>query len=127
MEEKKLDDYIEEFFIVKNEVDKYKKIADEDNKEIKKLMQNAKITEYMTENGLVAKMGVQKRESFNEEKLLTKLKELDVRTPIKTIEVVDMDELENVIYNGQLNAGEITDCKQVKEILTLKVIERKEK
>ena len=59
------------------------------------------------------------------DKLIAKLKELGVVSPIKTVEVVDMDELENVIYNGWLDASELTNCKQVKEIPTLKVTKKK--
>ena len=36
-----------------------------------------------------------------------------------------MDELENVIYNGGLDASQLTSCKQVKEIPVLKVTKKK--
>lgn len=120
-----LNDYIEEFYIVKNEVDKYKKIADEDNKKIKEFMEKANLTEFETSNGLVAKVSIQKRESFNEDKLITKLKELNICKPIKTIEVIDYEALEDVIYNNELDATKISDCKQTKEIQVLKVSEKK--
>ena len=120
-----LNDYIEEFYIVKNEVDKYKKIADDDNKKIKKLMEKANFTEFETSNGLVAKVSIQKRESFNEDKLITKLKELNICKPIKTIEVIDYEALEDVIYNNELDATKISDCKQIKEVQVLKVNKKK--
>lgn len=120
-----LNDYIEEFYIVKNEVDKYKKIADDDNKKIKELMEKANFTEFETSNGLVAKVSIQKRESFNEDKLITKLKELNICKPIKTIEVIDYEALEDVIYNNELDATKISDCKQIKEVQVLKVNKKK--
>ena len=43
----------------------------------------------------------------------------------KTVEVVDMDELENVIYDGLLDASELSNCKQVKEVEVLKVTKKK--
>ena len=120
-----LEEYVKEFYIVKNEADKYKKLADEDNKEIKKLMQNNNLTEFKTTNGLLAKITIQNRESFNEDKLIEKLKELNVKTPIKTVEVIDYDALEDAIYNNVLDATKIIDCKQNKQVVTLKVSEQK--
>ena len=120
-----LNDYIEEFYIVKNEADKYKKIADDDNKKIKELMEKANFTEFETSNGLVAKVSIQKRESFNEDKLIAKLKELNICKPIKTIEVIDYEALEDVIYNNELDATKISDCKQIKEVQVLKVNKKK--
>lgn len=105
----------------KESLDNYKKIAEEQNSQIKEIMQSNNLTKYVTMNGLVASISKQKRESFIDDKLIAKLKDLGVTSPIKTVEIVDMDELENVIYNHQLDAAELTDCKQVKEVITLKV------
>ena len=109
----------------KESLDNYKKITDEQNAKIKEILQNNNLTEFIAMNGLVAKLTTQHRETFIDNLLIAKLKELGVTSPIKTVEVVDMDELENVIYNHQLDASELTDCKQVKDILTLKVTEKK--
>lgn len=120
-----LGDTIDTFYQNKQQLDYYKKETDVQNKRIKEVMNELEKTEFETENGIIAKINVQKRESFIEDKLIAKLKELGVTTPIKTIEVVDMDELENVIYNGGLDASELTGCKQVKEVVTLKVTRKK--
>lgn len=124
-EERELNALIQGFYEDKQQFDYYKKETDKTNKEIKELMQQLDTGEFETDNGLVAKMNIQKRESFNEAKLLEKLKTLGVTTPIKTIEVVDMDLLEDTIYNGQLDASKLSDCKQVKEVITLKVNKKK--
>ena len=124
-QEQVLNEMIKNFYEDKQTADHFKKIAEDFNSSIKKLFTELNKNEFETDNGLVAKMNVQKRESFNEEKLLEKLKELGVNTPIKTIEVVDMDELENVIYNGQLDASNISDCREIKEVITLKVSKKK--
>ena len=125
--EENLNDYIEEFYLVKSEADKYKKLADEDNKKIKELMQNKDLTEFETENGLQAKIIIQKRENFDEDKLIQKLCELgpDAMEAIKTKQYVDMDILEDLIYNNYVNAAELTDCKNVKKVITLKVNKNK--
>ena len=120
-----LEELINIFYADKQELDNYKKSTDEYNRKIKDMMNKLDVTEVETTNGLVAKLSIQNRESFMDDKLIAKLKELGVITPIKTVEIVDMDELENVIYNGQLNAAELTDCKQVKQVTTLKVSKKK--
>lgn len=123
--ERLLNSTIECFYNDKQKLDNYKKSTEEYNKEIKKLMNQLNKTEFETDNGLVAKITVQNRESFNEDKLINTLRKLGITAPIKTKEYVDMDELENEIYNGFLDASELTSCKVSKEVVTLKVSERK--
>lgn len=124
-DEQLLELIISEFYENKQKLDIYKKDTDDENKRIKQLMSELNITEFATQNGLIAKTITQKKESFMEDKLLLKLKELGVTSPIKTIEIIDYDELENVIYNNQLNASELTDCKECKEVIMLKVTKKK--
>ena len=120
-----LNEMIKNFYEDKQNADHFKKIAEDFNATIKSLLTELNKNEFETDNGLVAKMTIQKRENFNDEKLIEKLKSLGVVAPIKTIEVVDMDELENVIYNGQLDASKISECKETKEVITLKVSKKK--
>ena len=125
-EERLLNSTIECFYQDKQQLDKYKKSTEEYNKEIKELMSKIDKTEFETDNGLKAKISLHKKESFNEDKLIQKLKDLNGFTAIKTKEYVDMDELENLIYNGHIDAGQLTSCKQVKEVKVLKVTKLKE-
>lgn len=120
-----LEEQIQNFYADKQQLDYYKKVTDDRNKDIKNMMQELQKSEFVTSDGIVAKLNIQKRESFVDDKLISKLKDLGVTTPIKTIEVVDMDELENVIYNGDLDASELSSCKQVKEVAVLKVSKKK--
>lgn len=126
MEEKlqELAEQIRLFYEDKQQLDNYKKSSEEYNKNIKQVMSELDLTEFETED-LIAKIGTQNRESFNEVKLLGKLKSLGNISAIKTKEYVDMDELENLIYNGILNASELTNCKEVKTVTTLKVSKKK--
>ena len=120
-----LDGLIEVFYDHKKELDKYKKTTDEYNKQIKSELNKLGTTEFVTESGLVAKLAIQNRESFNEDLLIAKLKELQVNEVIKTKEYVDMDALEDAIYNGKLNASELSNCKIIKTVETLKVTVKK--
>lgn len=124
-EEQLLSDMIDYFMEQKEPYEEYKKELDGANADIKFLMNKLGMKEFTSSWGYTAKLNVQKRESFDDNKLITKLKELGVTTPIKTVEVVDMDELENVIYNGGLDASQLTGCKQIKEIPVLKVSKKK--
>ena len=124
--ERLLNSAIECFYADKKQLDIYKKSTEEYNKQIKETMNQLNKTEFETDNGLIAKITIQNRESFNEDKLIAKLKELKGNAAIKTKEYVDMDELENLIYNGELDASELTSCKVSKEVITLKVSERKD-
>lgn len=131
-DEKTLNSIVQEFYQDKQSLDYYKKQTDMNNTHIKELMKKLNKTEFETVDGLIAKITIQNRESFDEDKLLTKIKELILNKKcthkvIKTIEVVDMDELENAIYNGEIDASELTNCKILKEVVILKVTERKDK
>lgn len=126
-EERILNSTIECFYENKQLADKYKKSAEEYNKEIKQLMSTINKDEFETDSGLIAKISVQKRESFIEEALLQKIKELKVPGIIKTKEYVDMDLLEDAIYNEKLDASELTTCRKIQEVVTLKVSKKKGK
>lgn len=119
-----LEELIDRYGRLKAEMDSYKKEVDGDNAEIKKLMteeniENAKGMDYKATCKTIVS------ESFNEPKLLAKLKEMKIEGCIKTREYVDMEELESAIYNGEISATDIADCKEVKETLRLTVTKRK--
>ena len=114
------------FYEDKQQLDNYKKSTDEYNKNIKELMNELELIEFESDD-LVAKIGTQNKESFNEDKLIDKLKSLNIEGIIKTKEYVDMDALENAIYNELLDASELTPCKEVKVVTTLKVTKKKVK
>lgn len=125
-EERELNSVIECFYADKQQADKYKKSADKYNKEIKDTMDNMNIKEFEGDN-LVAKITVQKRESFNDAKLLEILEKYKEKIPglIVMQPTVDMDKLEDAIYNELINASELQPSRQIKEVVTLKVTERK--
>lgn len=127
VEEKILNLIIKCFYEDKQKLDIYKKSTEKYNSEIKELMSKLDKDVFETDDGLLAKMSIQQRESFDEDKLIEKLKALNGHTAIKTKEYVDMDELENLIYNGHLDASQLSNCKIVKKVITLKVNKRKGK
>ena len=103
--------------------------ADADNKEIKSIMSATGLTECEA-GGYKAKYSVSKSESFDDDKLVKKLKELNVDDIAGLIEykpVVNMDVLEDAIYNGMINAASLADCKVTKETARLTISKVKSK
>lgn len=111
----------------KDTMDSIKKLVDADNTSIKELMRAKGLTEAESTN-YTAKLTIRRTESFNEDLLLAKVTELwtakngKKKNPIiKLVPTVDMDALENAIYNGLIDASELASCKVVKETPTLTV------
>lgn len=123
--EENLNELILGYYNEKQELDKSKKIVDEYNKEIKEGLAELGVDEFNTRDGLVAKVSTQKRESFNEPALIEKLLELDIKEAVELVPQINWDKVEDLIYNGKLDAAELTPYKEVKEVITLKVSKKK--
>ena len=123
--EENLNELIRLFYEDKEQLDYYKKETEKENKEIKEIMSKLDKDEFETDLGLKAKITIQKRESFNEPKLIDYLKQNDFSDAIDLVEVINYDKLEDMIYNGKLNASNIADFKETKEVVTLKVTQLK--
>lgn len=121
---KKLTALINSFYENKVQFDKYKKITDSENKEIKEIMSERGWSEFSTDN-LVAKKSVQQRESFNEPALIEKLLEIDAKETIDLVPVINWDKVEDMIYNGKLDPSILAPYKETKEVVTLKVSKKK--
>ena len=124
--EEKLQELIPHYQLNKSEMDSYKKVVDKDNKEIKMIMLESQLPEFIV-GDIKATCSVSEREDFIEEALIEKLKEMKVDGVIKMKEYIDMDALENAIYNGELNAAELASCQTKKEVVTLRVTKIKER
>ena len=122
----KLYELIEQFGETNEKVKLLKKTTDELNTEIKEIMSKSETKNVDTEH-FTATYSVTKSESFDDERLIKKLKDLGLHRVIKTVEVVDMELLESAIYDGEISGSELADCKTVKETPKLVVKVRKEK
>ena len=123
----RLETLVESYAENKSLADDYKKICDNENKEIKKIMQEHNITDCYSQN-YVVKYYTQTRESMNEVKLLSMLKRENLTKAIKTVEIVDMDALESMLYNEEIpNAlmSEMATFKETKVIPVIKVSKRR--
>lgn len=120
---------VPQYYENKTNLDFYKKQCEAENAEIKKLMAEQKLKDFEAE-GIIVKYIVQKKESFNEDALLTLLKNTGYESVIRTKEYVDMDLLENALYHDAIDKGTVVEmdkCKEVKEVVQLRVSKKKEK
>ena len=124
--EERLSELLPVYQANKSEMDSYKKLVDKDNKEIKTIMLDSKLDEFIVDN-IKASCSVSEREDFIEEALIAKLKEMKIRGVVKKKEHVDMDALENAIYHGKIDAASLADCQTKKEVVTLRVTKLKKK
>jgi hypothetical protein len=124
--EEKLSQLLPIYEANKSKMDSYKKLVDKDNKEIKTIMLGAGLREFVVDD-IKASCSVSEREDFIEEALIAKLKEMKVPGIVKKKEYVDMDALENAIYNGKIDAAALADCQTKKEVVTLRVTKLKRK
>ena len=125
--ELKLDILIPMYGVNKEQADELEKVVKRQNEEIKKLMCSQGIKNYQTDKFKVV-YAVQKRESFNEPKFMEYLKsdwEITCKRYgiIKTKEYIDMDALEDAIYNNAFGdyVSVFDKYRNVKEVETLRI------
>lgn len=127
----KLDELIPQYAENKEIADRYKKLCDADNSEIKAVMADYALPNYQV-GDYTAVRSVSERESFNEELLLEIVRAFD--TPglgiIKTKEYIDYDALEAAIYNDRLSKDALLSIQRAKEtkfVTTLRVSKKRKK
>ena len=123
-----LDTLIPQYAENKSMLDDYKKICDDENKQIKELMEEGSYEA----GGWKATKTISTRETMNEEKLLAVVKNNGyyLSDIIKTKEYIDMDKLEALLYKGNISKEvlmEIDKCRESKEVVTLRISKVKEK
>ena len=129
--ELRLDVLIPIYGVNKEQADELDKIVKKQNEEIKQWMRSFGIKTYQTDKYKVS-YSVQKRETLNEPKFIEYLKEnweitckrYDI---VKTREYIDMDALENAIYNNAFGeyVAMFDKFRTVKEVQTLKLTRTK--
>lgn len=121
-----LNTLIPHYYELKQELDSMDKTCKAENADIKREMENRGITDFSI-GELTAKYIVKKRETMNEEMLLTLLKSKGLNNLIVTKEHVDMDALESAMYHNEIDTETIVKmdkCKQVKETIELRVTKK---
>lgn len=130
MNNNELEELINAYKNNKQEVDDLKKVVDRQNKEIKDIMLEEDLKEFTTYNNYTAKIIVTEKDTMNEELLLSRLQVVKDKYPnlIKTKEYVDLDELENLLYNNLLDENtteKVNSCITTKEVVQLRISKKK--
>lgn len=131
MEKSELCTLIDQYFVDKADADEKKKLVEQENKQIKEGMVELESDVVETEK-YKATRSVSVRSSIDEEAWLSILKtQTDLPEGIiKTKEFVDMDALEDAIYNGVIPKDvliRLNEHKKETEVVTLKVTKLKKK
>lgn len=125
MTEQELKQLASEYVSAKREFDTLKKKTDNLNQSLKANMELSNLDGIELDDGSKVCLGITKRESLDEDKLLVQLKKYAPDTDcIKTKEYIDMDILENEIYHEKLSPEALAamdSCRNVKEIPTLTI------
>lgn len=108
----------------KTEMDSYKDSVTSDANDIKQMMKELGI-KVIEVPGFKATYSERVSQNFNEDKLLAKIKSLGFVDCVKTVEVVDMEKLESLIYDNELDPSELSSCKETKVTPTLKLTKLK--
>lgn len=127
MKLKDLDELIPQYAANKAEADSYKKICEKENANIKAIMKDFVVTEYVA-GDYKATYSVSTRETLNEDKLLEIAHHFGIPEIVKTKEYIDFDALEKAIYDGKISDDilmEMDKAKEVKEVVTLRVTKKK--
>lgn len=135
---------IENYYDHKVEFDACKNICDDENKKIKEEMLELEMDKICV-GDITATRSVSVKESFNEDKLInllehstytnpdTGVKNILISTGLNIVKMkpyIDMDALEDALYKGLIPEDVILmmeDCKEVKEVVTLRVTKKKKK
>jgi hypothetical protein len=97
-----------------------------DNDEIKEYLKRVGKTSESA-GGYTVNLSTSVSEDFDNEKLIDRLKSLKTKTKlIKNVPTVDMEALENAIYNGEIKAEDLADCKVSKTTYKLTYSKTKE-
>lgn len=112
----------------KRELDSYKKICDEENKQIKQVMEELGVDSVQVGNKSLKKI-VTTSYKVNEPRMVEVLKKYNVPA-VRTVEVVDEEALESFLYHAEPEENkeliaELNLCKTPSEVVQLRLVNTK--
>lgn len=124
----KLDELVPQYALNKGEYDSYKAIVDKEKEQIKDLLLHIGEKKY-TAGGYTVTRSVSVKETWDEDKLLEVAKKHKIPV-IKTKQYVDMQALEDYLYDHELSpegAVDLGKCRTQKETVALRLSKSKQK
>ena len=125
---KELDELVPQYALNKGEYDSYKTIVDREKEQIKDLLLHIGEKKH-TAGGYTVTRSVSIRETWDEDKLLEVAKKHKIPV-IKTKQYVDMQALEDYLYDHELSpegAVDLGKCRTQKETVALRLSRAKQK
>lgn len=112
---------IDQAFQLDQQIKSLTKDLDPVKKDIKNEMKESGLTKVESANA-VASLSTQERTSMNEDKLVLKLQALGLDEALTTKIIPNNEVIEQLIFEGKLDAAELQSCVEVKyvDVLTLK-------
>lgn len=111
---------ISTYYEVNNQVKSLKKSMDVLNKNIKEQLMQENL-DHVEVGGYSVKITTVSSVSFDPDILLALVKEIGRDDLIKTREYVDVDDIERLVYTGELNAKDVAPAQILKEQVRLNV------
>lgn len=124
----KLDELVPQYALNKGEYDSYKAIVDEEKEQIKDLLLHVGEKKH-TAGGYTVTRSVSVKETWDEDKLLEVAKKHKIPV-IKTKQYVDMQALEDYLYDHELSpegAVDLGKCRTKNEVVALRLSKAKSK
>ncbi len=117
------ENYVNKYVILQNKLDSLTKIRDQMKDKLKTYLKDNNLTKLNSELGYVSLITTEKT-TYDDEKVVNycKINKYDV---VKTIEILDEDKLEELIYNGDIKIEELEPFKETKIVQTLRVNKNK--
>ena len=112
--------FINDYILLTKNIDELKKEQAKMNTKIKDYLIENNLKDIKTSEGGV-KLVISNKTSFDEEKLLNFLKENKIDA-VKTIEVIDEEKLEKLIYDGNLDTDLLKPYQKTTTINALRII-----
>lgn len=120
-----LNQLIKEYALSKQTLDDAKKQTEKLGAKIKTILKEQGNKVNLEVDTFNVSYYVVERSKTNEDKLLKTIKDLGFTDAVKTVEKVDEDVVQGLIYNGVLDAVKIQDCFTITPVETLKVTIKK--
>lgn len=119
--ERILDELVPRYITNKREADSYADLAKKDSVAIKENLEAVGLDEYIVGENRVY-VSRSERQEVDEYLLIETLKQLKMGSGIiKKKEYVDMEKLEDAIYNEKISPLDISKCFSTKEVISLRI------
>ena len=120
LNENLLNNLLKNYKEIKDMENKYSKMAEPLNKEIKDYLLDYNIEKFEGDE-YIAVISKSISEKWVEPLLIERLKKLGHPEAVKTVETIDYSKLESLLYNGVIKEAKVKDCKTITERVTLRV------